>query len=64
MVAVLDEIIMDEHGESIGTRELINEIRLEHDQEQCVMREVIRLFDGRLVIDRVLHASTIHPEEM
>ena len=32
MVAVLDEVIMDEHGESIGTRELINEIRLKQDQ--------------------------------
>ena len=59
MGTILDEVIRDNEGKVIATREYISEIVFNGRRSECITREVIKLQNGRIVIDQVLHRSEI-----
>ncbi len=56
---ILDEIVRDKEGNVIATREFINEIVCKGSYSECVTREVIKLENGRIVIDQVIYRTKI-----
>lgn len=54
---ILDEVVQDEKGNVIATKELINEVTFCGEYSECVTREVIKFKDAQIVINNILHKS-------
>ncbi len=57
MITISQEIILDEFGQDIGTKEIRNEVIDHLDCMECITREIIKLHENRIVLDQVIHRS-------
>lgn len=57
---IVDEVIKNREGETIANREIVCDIVSCGNILQCVTREIIKLYDGRIVIDQVLYRSELN----
>ena len=57
MITISKEIILDEFGQDIGTKEIRNEVIDHLDCKECITREIIKLHKNRIVLDHVIHRS-------
>ena len=57
MQIISREVIMNEYGQDVGTREIKNEVIDHFDHRECVTREIIRLHENRIVLEHVIHRS-------
>ncbi|MBP9854593.1 MAG: hypothetical protein KBD53_06985 [Candidatus Omnitrophica bacterium] len=64
MEIILEEMIKDEDGNTVGVKELVNEIIFNGRHPECITREVIKLHNGRVVIDQVLYRSEIKHNQL
>ena len=56
---VLDEVVKDRDGNIVATKELVNEIIFNGRHSECITREIVKLQNGRIVIDQLLYRSEI-----
>ena len=56
---ILDEVVRDKDGKVIATKEIVNEIIFNGHSSECITREIIKLGNGRIVINQVLYRSEI-----
>ena len=54
---LIKEVLMDQDGESVGTKELRSEIIDYGSYVECVTRETVRLYGGKVVINHVIHRT-------
>ena len=54
---IIDEVVRNQGGDVIATKQLIHEIERNGKTIEYVTREIIKLAQGRIVIDKVIHRS-------
>ena len=57
MSKISEEIMMDQHGNKIGVKELHNEVIICGSFEECVTKEIVKLHDGKIVFDYVIYRT-------
>ena len=57
MSKISEEIMMDQHGNTIGVKELHNEIIVRGIIQECVTREILKLHDGKVIFDHVIYRT-------
>ncbi len=57
MISISKEIVLDEFGQDIGTKEIRNEVIDHPNHKECITREIISLNDSKFVFERVIHRS-------